>query len=166
MRGKLTYCIIILLVCNSCSNGTRVQDTENPKETFRQTEAVEEKDVDTVQEIFMEILPKEFHSLDEKKAVYKINNNSRAVLEMGSQFRIERFENNGWHEVPFIETLGFPDMLYAIDKGSAKEYPLLISLAIGKEHERIGRYRVRKEVWSREEVDKKLELTAEFFITD
>lgn len=166
MQRKLKYCVIILSLCYSCSNGTKVKDATSPKESTKQSETMGKKSIDTVNEIFMEIQPKEFNRLDEKKAVYKIHNNSQAILEMGSHFRIERFENNEWREVPFIETLGFPDMLYAIDRGSTDEYPLLISLVIGKEQERKGKYRVRKNVWSKGETDKKIELTAEFFVTD
>lgn len=163
MLQGLKYIFIITIFCQSCSNGTKTQENTTLTETFNSSDNMPKNDSITA-EIVMKIVPDKFVSKEEKKAVYIITNHLPIDLVFGSQFHIERYEGGIWNVVPFVETLGFNDMLYTLKEGENLEIPVHISASIGREGTKKGRYRLVKEVEMDNKQKDKVILKAEFLI--
>ena len=166
MIKKIIYVFSIVTLCASCSYEGRakresVTTVVDESKTEKTTEAEDEILSD---EVIMTVSPNKFKNAEEKIISYTITNNSSKDLNFDSRFRIERNEKGAWKLVPFIENLGFNDLLYGVQKGNSIREPIHISVSIGKEHTEKGRYRIVKEVWPVKKRDSTISLMAEFVV--
>jgi len=78
---------------------------------------------------------------------YSISNNSSSAIQFGSAFTIEKQNDTLWSEEPFINTVGFEDMLYSIEPKESKDFQIPLTKLLKNKNLSPGTYRISKEVW-------------------
>ena len=96
----------------------------------------------------MSVDPK-IYSLTEDQINIKcsITNTSSSAVQFGSAFIIEKRTDTLWAEEPFIDTVGFEDILYSIAPKQSKEFQVPLTKLLKNKNLSPGTYRISKKVW-------------------
>ena len=168
MRGiylNILGCIItILLICISCQS-----NPDQKKKQNQDTYLLNTKRTDTVIEyqdstrVHIDVRPNILETKGNNiKGVYFMANNLDVPINFGSDFIVEKKIDELWTKEPFVESLGFEDVIFSLNPGSSKKYPLLLSKVLKKVNP--GEYRIKKEVWPVGKKEEKVTVTAKFSI--
>lgn len=161
-------CIIAILgmICISCQNSP---DQKEKKIINQDTDNLNVKKIDSVMEfqdsinVQITVKPNALYTEGSKlDGIYSLSNNSDTPINFGSDFIIEKKVDEHWIKEPFVESLGFEDIVLNLNPGSSKEYPLWLSKILKKV--KPGEYRIKKEVWPVGKKEKKVTVTAKFTI--
>ena len=78
---------------------------------------------------------------------YSISNHSSSAIQFGSAFTIEKQNDTLWSEEPFIDTIGFEDILYSIELKESKDFQIPLNKLLKHKNLATGTYRISKKVW-------------------
>lgn len=168
MHPKIHYFAFVILFCFACqqpsSSKNNVEEVKQP----RSSQATMLHDADSnINErgVILEVKPSRFKANDEIEVIdYLVTNHTDSTINFGSQFAIEKWDGKEWKAVPFKDNIGFIDILYAVEPGNTREYPLYFSTFIDKVDRQPGKYRLIKEVFHRGKKEEKIRLAAEFIL--
>ena len=156
--------ITILLICISCQSNSdqnkNLNEETNLLNTKRTDSVMQYQDNMRVQiDVRPNVLETEGNNIE---GVYYIANNLDVPINFGTDFIIEKKIDELWTKESFVEALGFEDIMFSLNPGSSKKYPLLLSKVLKKVNP--GEYRIVKEVWPVGKKEEKEAVTAKFTI--
>ena len=89
----------------------------------------------------------DFLTLD---VIYQGSSSARSCYYTGEEYRIERFENNEWTEIPFAEERYWCEPAYEVSYYSRPKFDIMLSDDLYAVPLTVGRYRVVKNIGGRD----------------
>lgn len=146
-----------------------LQSNSNTQDNLKETKDLVETQMINSNErktdISLRIVPNKFRAGDDnKKALFILTNSSDKMIGFESYYRIDKYSDGEWTEVPFNPMIVFQDLAHGVEAEFSREYPIWLSIDLGERQHEKGRYRVTKVVWPIDHKEEKMSLTAEFSI--
>lgn len=138
-----------VLLCGVLSVGCQPPKSDKNSNIIKQ-DAVTDKLVNrniANMEVKISVNP-EIYSLAENEITinYRLTNNSSSAVLFGSAFTIEKQYETAWAEEPFIDTMGFEDILYSTEPKESKDFQIPLTKLLKNKKLSPGTYRIGKKV--------------------
>ena|GEM_PF-5878706 len=151
--------------CQNSSNKNERNTVNEDTDLLNIEKAEPDKIHQNAMDVQITVIPHVFNTNEEEiSGVYRVFNNSDISINFGDKFIIERKVDEEWITEPFIESLGFNDIMHGLQSGASAEYPLLLSRILKSKNLASGQYRIYKEVEPVGKKNEKIALTAKFIV--
>lgn len=140
-------------------------DTTLPKMDTVFKRAAMDSSVSEQAKIKIDIVPSIFRvEAIEKDAVYRLVNGASYSINFGTPYKLEKFVNQKWEEIPFREGAIFTRSMKVLKPSEQIELTFGLAFLFDQELLQRGKYRMVKEVWKSGNNSKKTMLFTEFLI--
>ncbi|WP_123902625.1 immunoglobulin-like domain-containing protein [Chryseobacterium elymi] len=155
------FVLLCAVLCIGCqpsksdkNSNTIIQDAASDKLENRNTPNMEVK---------ISVNP-EIYSLAENEINIncRLTNNSSSAVQFGSAFTIEKQSDTAWTEEPFIDTMGFEDILYSVEPKESKDFQIPLTKLLKNKNLPPGTYRISKKVWLVDQKKDSLQIFGQF----
>lgn len=151
---KYLIYFLALIICTTCQNDKEIIKSQMNEDTLAN------------ENIILKVIPSKFRNdlMADLKIIYTIKNRSLYSIQYGTRYKIERYTDNHWEKVSFVENIVFEDVMYGLEPGESQDFKMYIPKILKNKTINPGRHRIVKVVSPVNRKKEKDTLTAVFTV--